>query len=115
MDCRTALLTVLDQVDYTAGNCRQTEMVGACLAKEVIALAREAIAEADRQIAIGLEIARQVYEQEVIQHPSQPTTTAAQPCGNCGVSRAVLEHSILEKCPNCGDDEIDLSGERSYP
>jgi len=44
MDCKTALLTILDQVDYTAGNCRATEMVGAVLPKEVIKLAREAIA-----------------------------------------------------------------------
>jgi len=45
MDCRTALLTVLDQVDYTNGACRVTEMVGAVLPKEVIALARTAIGE----------------------------------------------------------------------
>lgn len=42
MDCRTALLTLLDQVDYTAGNCRMNEMVGAVLDKRVIALCREA-------------------------------------------------------------------------
>ena len=45
MDCRTALLTVLDQVDYTSGACGVTEMVGAVLPKEVIALARKAIAD----------------------------------------------------------------------
>lgn len=28
MDVLTALLTVLDQVDYTRGNCSPTEMVG---------------------------------------------------------------------------------------
>ncbi len=51
MDCRTALLTVLDQVDYTNGACRMNEMVGAVLPKEVIALARKAIAdEASRPI-----------------------------------------------------------------
>lgn len=44
MDCKTALLTILDQVDYTNGACHLTEMVGAVLPKEVIALAREAIA-----------------------------------------------------------------------
>ncbi len=43
MDCKTALLTLLDQVDYTSGACRVTEMVGAVLSKEVIVLAREAI------------------------------------------------------------------------
>ena len=45
MDCRTALLTVLDQVDYTNGACGVTEMVGAVLPKEIIALARKAIAD----------------------------------------------------------------------
>ncbi len=43
MDARTALLTVLDQVDYTAGACRVNEMVGAVLPNEVITLAREAL------------------------------------------------------------------------
>ena len=62
MDCRTALATVLDQVDYTAGNCRPNEMVGAVLPKEVIVLARQAIADFDRHIAKGLEIANEVYE-----------------------------------------------------
>ena len=40
---REALLTVLDQVDYTAGNCQVNEMVGAVLPTEVIVLAREAL------------------------------------------------------------------------
>jgi hypothetical protein len=43
MDVRTALLTILDQVDYLAGNCDVTEMVGAVLPKEIILLAREAL------------------------------------------------------------------------
>jgi hypothetical protein len=42
MDCRTALLTLLDQVDYTAGNCRPNEMVGGVLPKEIIAMCRKA-------------------------------------------------------------------------
>ena len=41
---RAALATVLDQVDYTAGACALTEMVGACLPVEVIKMAREALA-----------------------------------------------------------------------
>lgn len=45
MNCRTALITVLDQIDYTNGACGMTEMVGAVLPKEIIALARKAIAE----------------------------------------------------------------------
>ena len=40
-----SLKVVLDNVDYMAGNCRLNEMVGAALPKEVIALAREALAE----------------------------------------------------------------------
>ena len=49
MNCRTALLTVLDQVDFTQGACSFTEMVGAVLPKEVIALARQAIADETAQ------------------------------------------------------------------
>jgi hypothetical protein len=37
---RSALLVILDQVDYTAGNCGLTEMVGAVLDRSVIAKAR---------------------------------------------------------------------------
>jgi hypothetical protein len=44
MDCRTALLTILDSVDYTAGNCRVNEMVGAVLPREMIVMARMATA-----------------------------------------------------------------------
>jgi hypothetical protein len=40
---KAALLTVLDQVDYTRGACAPTEMVAAVLPVEVIALARKAI------------------------------------------------------------------------
>ena len=42
---RTALSTVLDQVDYDHGMCGPTEMVAAVLPVEVIALARAAIAQ----------------------------------------------------------------------
>jgi predicted RNA-binding Zn-ribbon protein involved in translation (DUF1610 family) len=35
-------------------------------------------------------------------------------CGNCGVAR--FAHGwILEACPNCGDDEIDLSQLEQVP
>ena len=43
MDCKTALLTLLDQVDYTIGNCRLNEPVGGVLPVEIIELCREAI------------------------------------------------------------------------
>ena len=49
---REALLTVLDQVDYTNGACGVTEMVGAVLPKNVIALAREALAK-DKSDAVN--------------------------------------------------------------
>jgi hypothetical protein len=42
---REALLTVLNQVDYTVGACSPTEMVAAVLPTEIIALARAALKE----------------------------------------------------------------------
>src|ERR1051325_2877127 len=44
LTAREALLTVLDQVDYTRGACSPTEMVGAVLPRQVIELARNAAA-----------------------------------------------------------------------
>lgn len=44
-----ALKVILDQVDYTVGNCRVNEMVGAVLPKAVIASAREEIAKAEAE------------------------------------------------------------------
>lgn len=38
-----ALQLILDQVDYTRGNCSLTEMVAAVLPKEVLVIAREAL------------------------------------------------------------------------
>lgn len=38
-----ALMLVLDQVDYVRGNCGITDMVGAVLPKEIIAIARKAL------------------------------------------------------------------------
>ena len=58
MDCRTALLTVLDQVDYTSGACSLNEMVGACLPKNVIALARQAITEENLKVDRTDELVR---------------------------------------------------------
>ncbi len=40
---RTALLLVLDNIDYEAGNCRVNEMIGAVLPREVLRKAREAV------------------------------------------------------------------------
>ena len=38
---RSLLMVVLDAVDYTAGNCRPNEMVGAVLSQEVIKLVKQ--------------------------------------------------------------------------
>ncbi len=43
-ECRDCLAVVLDQVDYTAGACTPTEMIGACLSRDVIASAKVALA-----------------------------------------------------------------------
>jgi hypothetical protein len=86
MDCRTALATVLDSVDYTAGNCRPNEMVGAVLPKEMIVMARQAIADFDRSIAKGLEIANEVYGADFVV------------CVGCGQN---IDSSVVE-CPFCG-------------
>jgi hypothetical protein len=43
MNEREALQVILDCVDYTVGNCRPNEMVGAVLSQEVIELARAAL------------------------------------------------------------------------
>jgi hypothetical protein len=40
---RTAVLLVLDSADYTAGNCRANEMVGAVLPREIIVQLRNAV------------------------------------------------------------------------
>jgi hypothetical protein len=47
---REALLLVMDHVDYTAGACGLTEMVGAALPRDVLAIARRALA--------GIEVGR---------------------------------------------------------
>jgi hypothetical protein len=40
---REALLTLLDACDYTRGNWGMTEMVGACIPKEVLNLCHQAL------------------------------------------------------------------------
>lgn len=40
---KEALLLLLDQVDYTKGNCGPTEMVSAVLTPEVLSICRQAI------------------------------------------------------------------------
>ena len=44
-----ALRMVLDQVDYLAGNCRVNEPVGGGLTKEILALARENMAQGEQE------------------------------------------------------------------
>lgn len=50
MDCKTALQTILDHVDYTTGACQVNEMIGAVLPKEIILLAKQTIAD-ESQVA----------------------------------------------------------------
>ena len=40
---RTALLLILDNIDYEAGNCRINEMIGAVLPKEMLRIAKSAV------------------------------------------------------------------------
>lgn len=75
---REALLLVLDQVDYKAGACGLTEMVGACLPAEVIDKARQALA-ADGVIVLG-----------------EPQPTPAHTCMNAGTSAGACK-------THCGD------------
>lgn len=51
MTCKEALQLLLDQVDYTSGACSLTEMVGACLPKEVIKLCRQVIKDEPSNLA----------------------------------------------------------------
>jgi hypothetical protein len=53
MDPATALRVLLDQVDYTAGACAPTEMVGAVLPRDVIALCRNALANHAKPATTG--------------------------------------------------------------
>lgn len=32
------------------------------------------------------------------------------PCPNCGTYRKIDEHWIIEKCPDCGDEEFEEPG-----
>ena len=58
----------------------------------------------DAQLRIGADEAGQNVDTQAIYHE----------CGNCGVAR--FEHGgIIEKCPNCDDDEIDLSQLEQIP
>lgn len=40
---RVALQVVLDQIDYTRGACTPTEMIGACMPKEVLEMAHDVL------------------------------------------------------------------------
>lgn len=57
----------------------------------------------DKPAEIGVDMARM---------PDK--TVIASPCLNCGVFR-VIENGVMEKCPNCGDDETDLNEEIQIP
>jgi exosome complex RNA-binding protein Csl4 len=42
------------------------------------------------------------------------STVITAPCGNCGTYRTIHD-SIMEKCPNCGEDETPLYLEEDVP
>jgi hypothetical protein len=75
MDCRTALLTLLDSMDYTVGNCRPNEMVGAVVPAEMIRMCRQAA-----QHALVTDVSRR-----------------------CPACNALLEETSVY-CDNCGTD-----------
>jgi len=67
------------------------------------------VAESDAQIVLD-------RLNEILSGESRPTTDASdlakrpdqmEQCGNCETYRAVV-NGVIEKCPNCGDDEIEL-------
>lgn len=43
MSCKDALSVLLDHVDYTNNACTITEMIGACLPKDIIKKAKDSI------------------------------------------------------------------------
>jgi hypothetical protein len=61
MDTKTALMTVLDQVDYTSGACGLGEPVGGCLPVTVIKLARESVRNAPTNVQ--MKVLEQVMDE----------------------------------------------------
>lgn len=47
---------------------------------------------------------------DVCEAPLFSYTYGSIKCGNCGVYREVLDSFMVEKCPNCGDDEYEYKG-----
>lgn len=45
--------------------------------------------------------------------PKSDITAISMPCGNCGTYR-MITGVMVQRCPNCGDDEIDLSESTIY-
>ena len=88
MDCRIALLTLLDHVDYTSGACTVTEMVGAVLPEEMIALCRET-AKLAADTAPSLACA-ECGETTIMNHAATCSKHRdyTPPCPDCGVPMA---------------------------
>lgn len=63
----------------------------------------EVIELSDKPAETGVDLARM---------PDK--TVIASPCLNCGTFRQI-ENGVMEKCPNCGDDETDLNEEIQIP
>ena len=82
---RRALLLLLDNIDYEAGNCRVNEMIGAVLPKEILRKAREAV-----KLVVNPDWAWQCNE-----------------CGSDEYSCSVSELDIANlSCGNCGANEF---------
>lgn len=112
MNCRDALATILDSVDYTAANCRPNEMVGAVLPKEMIVMARGAIADFDRSIAKGLEIANEVYEKylgNLTPRAADLSVRGAFPLNEHVPDESGGAFFVHWSCHNCLPDDYDTS------
>jgi NADH pyrophosphatase NudC (nudix superfamily) len=87
--------------------------------KEVKAKVEEALSSVDRlrdELAfLNSALARDAEQRnEADKGRAAGDFESPQFCGNCGVPRFVHD-GILEKCPKCGDDEIDMSMQGDIP
>jgi hypothetical protein len=82
MDCKTALITVLDQIDYTTRACQIYEMVGSVLPRVIIDMARDAIKndnDTEQNAAIlaaGNKLAESIKKDDMSIHLHHTTTAA---------------------------------------
>ena len=94
---RAALLLLLDNIDYEAGNCRVNEMIGAVLPKEILRKAREA---AKAQTPDGEFVP---YPPTVFQcGTGEMGTLYWTPCSKCGKNHLSEDSCIVNS--NTGRD-----------